>query len=242
MSTAKDRKLWVGAYDLSGHLQGIDFGTSVEMQDDTVFGSNTRTSESGLDGFSIQHEGVWSAGAGKPDTIFDEHKGLTGLLATVAPVDGNEGSLAYFMRVAQGSYSTGGAVGDLLRFSVDLATSKGTGAARGTLMANATLAATGDGTAFNLGAVGSGQKLYAGLHVLSVSGTNPTLDVVIESDDAEGMAGAVPILTFDQMSAVGGQWATPIDGPLPDTWWRASWTIGGTDSPSFDAVIAVGIQ
>lgn len=239
---AKNRKLYVGGYDLSGHLQGMEFGTSVEMQDDTVFGLNSRSSASGLDGFTIQHEGVWAAGAGLPDTIFNEHKGLTGLLSTVAPVDANEGSIAYFMRTSQGSYTTGGAVGDLLRFSVSLGTSLGTGAVRGMFMANRTITANGSGTARQLGAVGASGSLYAGLHVLSASGSSPTLNVTVQSDNASGFPSPETRLTFAQATGRSSQWATPVGGAIADDWWRVSWVIGGTDSPSFDAVVVIGIQ
>lgn len=237
----QDRKLWIAEYDLSGHLSGAALEASVEMQDDTVFGDTFRSNAPGLGAFTLQHEGVWSAGAGLPDTVFDEHKGLADLLATVAPVDGDAGSLAYFMRVTQGSYSLGGTVGDLHRFSVSLEASGGIGAVRGSILANDALDETADGTAFQLGAAASGKTLYAAMHVLSAEGTDPTLDVLIESDSAEAMSSPTTRITFAQVTEAGTLWATPVAGPITDTWWRASWTVGGT-SPSFDAVIVVGIQ
>lgn len=235
------RKLIVDGWDLSGHVSGMDFGASVEMQDDTVFGDAFRSNAPGLEDFAIQHEGVWSAGAGLPDTVFAANKGLRDVLATLAPVDGDEGEVCYFMRTTQGIYSLGGSVGDLLRFSVSLSASGGIGAVRGTVMANATLNATDAGTAFEMGAVGASAKLYAGLHVLSASGTAPTLDVVVESDDAEAFLDPVTRITFGQKTAIGSEWATPVGGALTDDWWRVSWTLGGT-APSFDAVVVVGIQ
>ena len=243
MSIAKTRKLWVDGYNLSGHLQGLAFEASVEMQDDTVFGDTARSNEPGLDDFSIEHEGVWSAGVGLPDTVFEAERGLADVLASIAPVAGTEGGLAYFMRTTQGLYKPGGTVGSLLWFSVSLRASGGIGAIRGSLMVNANLAATADGTAYQLGAVSGSQKLYAGLHVLSVTGSSPTLDVIVESDDQEGFAGSPSTrITFAQATGITSEWATPVAGAITDDWWRIGWTIGGTSSPAFDAVVVVGIQ
>lgn len=237
------QRLWVGSYNLTGDMSGMTFETSVEMQDDTVFGDTARSNAPGLLDFTHQHEGVWAAGTGEPDTVLQSHFSVANLLATVAPVDGDVGSLAYFMRTTQGSYQFGGEVGDLNRFSVSLSASGGFGAIRGSLMANANLASSTDGTALELGAVSASQKLYAGLHVLSVAGSSPTLDVIIESDTEEAFGDSPSTrITFAEASAIGSEWATPVDGAITDTWWRASWTIGGTSSPNFDAVIVLGIQ
>lgn len=241
MSIVKNRKLFVDTYDLSGYLQAAALDLSVEMQDDTIMSDDTRSNAPGLYSFSAQHEGVWAAGTGLPDTVFAGQQGLADKLATIAPVNGDAGSLAYFMRVTQGSYSTGGTIGDLLRYSVSLEASGGLGAVRGNMLANTTLSTTADGTAFNLGAASSSQYLYAAMHVLSASGSSPTLDVTIESDTAEAFASPVTQITFSQATAAGTQWATRVAGAITDTWWRASWTVGGT-TPSFDAVIVMGIQ
>lgn len=243
MSIVQNRKLYVGGYDLSGHLQGMAFETSVEMEDDTIMADTTRSNAPGLEDFTVQHEGVWAAGTGLPDTVFDAQKGLADVLATVAPVNGDVGSLAYFMRTARGSYSTGGSVGSLLRFSVSLAASGGIGAVRGNLVVNAALGSSADGTALNLGAVGAAQSLYAGMHVLSAAGSSPTLDLIIESDTEEAFGDSPSTrFTFAQANGVGSQWLAPVGGAVTDTWWRASWTIGGTGSPSFDVVVVLGIQ
>ena len=137
-------------------------------------------------------------------------------------------------------YSPGAAVGELFAFNIsaggcDLL-------ARGTVLENAVKTATANGTARNLGAVGAAQKLYAGMHVLAVSGTNPTLDMIIQSDDAEGFLSSANRITFAQKTAIGSQWATPVAGAITDTWWRCAYTIGGTDNPSFTVVVVLAIQ
>lgn len=243
MPITKNRKLWVAQYDLSPHLKGLDWGAQIEPQDDTVFGDAARSNEPGLDDFGVQAEGLWSAGDGNPDLIAYEKKGLADVLATVAPVAGTEGSIAYFMRTMQGEYAASGAIGEQLMFSVSLSASGGIGAVRGIVAANETVAATGDGTAFELGAVSASQKLYAAIHVLSVSGTNPTLDVIVESDTEEAFGDSPSTrITFAEFDDVGSAWATPVSGAITDTWWRVGFTVGGTDSPEFEVVVVIGIQ
>jgi hypothetical protein len=76
--------------------------------------------------------------------------------------------------------------------------------------------------------------------VIAAGGTLPTLDVTVQSDDAEGFASPTTRLTFTQKSAIGAEFITPVAGPITDTWWRVSWAIGGT-TPTFGIVACVGI-
>ena len=62
------------------------------------------------------------------------------------------------------------------------------------------------------------------MHVLAVSGTNPTLDMIIQSDNVSGFTSPTTKITFDQAVAVGAQWGTRVAGPLTDDYYRASWT------------------
>jgi hypothetical protein len=103
--------------------------------------------------------------------------------------------------------------------------------------------ASGNGTARQIGAVASGKALYAALHVISSSGDgSQTLDVEIESDSADDFTGSeTSRITFSQVAtSVQSQWGS-VDGAITDDWWRAKWTVGGTGSPEFDFVIALGI-
>ena len=238
----QNRKLWAGAYDLSGYLSGLAFEASAEIQDDTVFGDSSRSGVAGLVTYAVEQEGVWEAGTGTPDPVLYTNLSLADVLATVAPVNGSEGSNAYFMQTTEGKYSLGGEVGSLQRFSASLQASGGYPAVRGTIMTNGTKTSTGNSAAkTQLGAVSSTQKLYAGLHVLAASGTTPTLDVTIRSDADSSAGGETTRITFAQQTAIGSVWATPISGAITDTYWDVRWVIGGT-GPSFTIVVVVAIQ
>jgi len=112
---------------------------------------------------------------------------------------------------------------------------------RGILGTHQTAAATSSAsTKFQLGAVTAAQYLYGALHVYSASGTNPTLDVTLQSD-ADASAGSETVrLTFAQKTAAGYEWASPIVGAIADTYWRASWTVAGTN-PLFAFAVVFGI-
>jgi hypothetical protein len=72
------------------------------------------------------------------------------------------------------------------------------------------------------------------------AGTNPTLDLKIQSDDAQAMSSPIDRITFDQMTTVGAQWKE-LAGPITDTWWRVNYTLGGID-PSFVIAVVIGIK
>lgn len=157
---------------------------------------------------------------------------------TVCPLTGADGEIAYLFRATNAKYSCGAAVGEMLKFQVS---GTGTGPlVRATVMQTGEETATGAGTARELGAITATQRLTAHLHVLSASGTDPTLDVIVTSDDAEGMVDPTTRVTFTQATDVTSEQKT-LDGPVTDTWWQVSWTIGGTNTPTFEFIVAFGI-
>ncbi|MBN50030.1 MAG: hypothetical protein CMN85_10850 [Spongiibacteraceae bacterium] len=209
---------------------------AAESLDGTVFGNDTRVRCGGLFTAAMSASGFFQAE--DPDKAFFQSMGAAGKVMTAAAT-ATEGDIAYTLAAIMGSYQPiDNEVGELAGFSMSVgATDK---LIRGTLMANKeTITSTSSGTARQLGAVTSAQKLYAALHVFSAGGTSPTLDIEIESDDGSGMASPVSRISFDQATAVGSQFKS-LAGAITDDWWRVKWTVGGT-SPDFDFLVVVGI-
>ena len=103
-----------------------------------------------------------------------------------------------------------------------------------------TLTATGNGTSQQLGAVTSAQKVYAAIHIWSISGTStPTITVKIQSDDNSSFTSATDRITFTAATAIGSQYKATA-GAITDTYWRANYTITGTN-PIFAIAISCGI-
>jgi hypothetical protein len=156
---------------------------------------------------------------------------------TLTPDGGADGDVAFFCATIGTSYSPGANIGDAYKFSNSNQVSGVL--TRGTIMGTGAKTSTGNGTARQLGAVSASQKIRASLHVIAASGTTPTLDVTVRSDNGVGFASPATQITFPQRTAVGGEILT-ADGAITDDWWRVTWTIGGTN-PSFTIVVAVGI-
>lgn len=241
MATAvvTDAKIYVAQFNLSGDLRATRLEYGAEPQDDTVFGDDTRSMKGGLKTVQLQHEGFWSGGTGNVDDVLWSRIGTADVPVTVSPDGGDAGEVAHFFNALHAKYEPGASIGEMFRFTV---TAHATGSLiLGTVMRNATETATGNGTGYQLGAVSATQRVYGALHVTSAS-AGDTLDVIVESDATDTWGGSESTrLTFTQIS--GGTASSELisaAGAITDTWWRAAWTIAGTDE-SFTFIVSVGI-
>lgn len=237
----KDARLWIGAYNFSGDANALAFEHQAEMQDDTSLEDSARSRLAGLKSVALQCEGMWNSGAAGGGFIEEllEQVGLQDVPATVCPIAGAaEGDRAFTFLAAHADYQRGGTVGELFRFSAG-AQGRGVPLVRGELLHNATRTVTGNGGARQLGALTAAQKLYASLHVLTVSGTNPSLTVVVQSASDQAFTTPNARITFGAKTAAAHDWSS-VAGAVSDTWWRVNYTISGT-TPSFLFVVAAGI-
>lgn len=216
--------------------------TEVEVLDTTPLGSSGwRTHIPGLKMASWSAEVMQDHAA---DGV-DDRLGIAALGSrypvSVVPEGFTTGNVAYTFRANVFTYTPVAAAVDGLAMARMGGSGSGVPAVRGTLMVSpsAAITSSGDGTAYQVGAVSSTQNMYVALHVTAVSGTSPTLDIDIESDDNSGMTSATTQGSLTQATAVGSQWSS-ISGPVTDDWWRISYTLGGT-SPSFTFAVVIGV-
>jgi hypothetical protein len=235
-------KAYLDAYDLTGASNQVELKYSADILDKTTFNDTGKRRVGGLKNVEIDLQGFWEAGDGKIDTLATANLGVAGKIITLGPTGGAAGELFYSFKNMLGEYQVGAAVGELLPFQYNGGGSNAEGLIRGTVLENAAKTATAAGTARKLGQVAAGQHLYAVMHVLAVSGTNPTLVIKIQSDDGAGFLSPEDRIAFAQATAVGAQWAVKVAGPITDEHWRASWTIGGTNNPSFTVFVGIAIQ
>jgi hypothetical protein len=235
----RNQKIWLGGHDLTGVLNSAAVEDSVALKEATTLGDSAVRRLAGLRDAKLALEGYFSASP--EDEALNANLGLTDVPVTFGAINGTEGNLAYLFAAALADYQPNGTVGEVFAFAATAQSSAGEPLVRGTLMHNATRTSTANGTARQLGAIAAGQKLYAALHVLTVAGTTPELDVKVQSDDASGFASPIDRITFSQKTGIASEWATPVAGAITDDWWRVTWTIGGT-SPSFAFVVSIGIQ
>jgi hypothetical protein len=230
--------LWVAEYNLAGDANMLSLGAAAELLDDTVIGDSFRSRCGGLKKFAFAAEGFWNDVA---DAYAFADVGLSNVPVTIAPAATTAGSTAFVGLMSQGDYTPHNAsVGELSKFSIS---GEGVGLpiARGQVLANATVGASGTGTACLIGAASAGQTVCMALHVLSMSGTSPTLAVVVQSDDNVGFTSPVTVATFATASAGTNlfQFAS-VAGPRADTYYRVSYTVTGT-GPSISFVAALGL-
>jgi hypothetical protein len=235
-------RCYVGAFDLSSHFKTNEISISCEPQDDTAWGDTARSNAGGLFAISFSGEGFYEAnGDNLPDDVLTNGLGGAALTATIAPTGGTDGEVAYSFGSLESAYQPlGGSVGDMAMFTV-AAVGSGGFWFRGLVdHAKGAETASGTGTGRQLGAVGATQKLYSAVHVFDVSGTSPTLDVVIESDDNSGFTSATTRITHEQ-STTRASAMKKVDGAITDDWFRVNYTIGGT-TPSFTFAVVIGVR
>jgi hypothetical protein len=107
------------------------------------------------------------------------------------------------------------------------------------------LTSCGVGTAYDVGGVYAGQRLYSALHVLSSSTGALVLRIQGSSSSAFGAGKFTSHVAFTSQTSVGGQWATPLTtANVTSTFqqfWRAEWGMT-TSGESYKLVSWIGIQ
>ena len=236
-----DLSLLDGGYQLAGHAKGVTLAVDVAALDTTpvsttgwvtlIGGAKTvnvdmtlmADPEAGWDGQTFANLGVAdiprSLCAGSADGSVAWL--MRGIALSYVPVEGEPAGLA--MARITGRSSTGPL-------------------ARGRLLHPTSVARTSSsvGTGRQLGAVVAGKTLYVALHVLTASGTAPTLDVVLQSDDNSGFTSPTTQVTFSQRTTTGTHAFGSVAGAITDSHWRISYTIAGT-TPSFTFAVVAGI-
>lgn len=222
--------------DLSNSMNQVLLEHSADAKDSTCLGHTTRRRAGGLKQSIFSGAGFFEAA--EPDKSLFNAVGAADKVITVS-YSQSLGEVAYFLKAMLGEYQPLGAdVGELAGFQLNAGCSDGA-LIRGTLMELSTQSASGNGTGRQLGAVSATQRVYAALHVLSVS-AGDTIDLKIQSDDNAGFSSPTDRITFSQASAVGAQFGS-LAGAITDDYWRAVWTLGGA-SISIRFAVAIGIQ
>lgn len=238
----KNVRMFAAGADLTTRSNRVEIGMEAESKDATSFapsGDVWHEELSGIRSSTITGAGQWEAG--DASMVDDSAFGTLGsaIPVTVAPATAADGALAYMTAANRQAYQLGGALGDVTPWS---GTWKGSWpVGRGAILHTPTVrTVTGTGSVFQLPAVAAGQYLVGTLHVMSVSGTTPSLTVTIQSAALVGFGSPTTRLTFNAQTAIGGQ-VFRIAGPITDTFYRVSYTISGT-TPSLLFMSAAGVS
>lgn len=235
-----DASILLAGVDLTCKSNQIQLTYEVETQDATTFCHDTRVNKGGL--WVVSGEvGGFTDDVLSGAALFDAVGAGPSVFQVAAP--GDDGTAGYAFRSMVASHTPlEGSVGDMAADSLSLVGRSGAPLVRGTILHPATArTSTGTGTGRELGDVESGEKVYGALNVVAADGTNPTLDVEVESDDNSGFTSATTRLSFSQQTDVGADWQQSDGTAISDTHWRVTYTIGGSD-PSFTFQCLVGIR
>jgi hypothetical protein len=243
--TLVNASLYFDGADLPSYTNEVDVNLSADVRDFTNFASlGWKEFKSGLLSAEMMTAGFWDGP--EPDATLFANLGGTGKPFTaVETYPPAHGSLAYFVNALASKYNIGNKVGEPANFSLNLASTAPVvrGRVLDPRLGASAATASGNGTAFQLGAVLSTQRLYYAVHVVRVSGTSPTLDLVLESDNAGGFGSAATVATLAQFTSlnVPGSIYGVVDGPITDDYFRVARTIGGSSTPTFEYLFVVAI-
>ncbi len=222
-------KILIGGYDVTGYHNKISAPITMKELDAQAFGRTGKMRLAGQTDLVMTHSGFWEGGATSIDALLRDIN--VSKVLSLCPQSGAEGEQGWFTNVLNLKYETLGKVGDLNPFA-GAAYASGDNILNGKIMKAATITASGTGTGYELGGALITQQLYAVLHVTATSGNaNRTLDVIIQSDENADFATPTTRMTFTQVTtSVGAEFLTPVavSPAITDTYWRASYTRGGT--------------
>ncbi len=240
-------RIFAGGVDLTSVSNTVSVDAAAEKKDATMFGADGwKEVIGGLKSGTIKAGGAWEAG----DSSKVDDATWAGLGAnapwSVYPAAGETlaasagvGSLCYFTDGLRASYKLGDKVGELAPWSGDVESSWPVVRGISLHPPGTARTVTGTGTGVVHVAVPAGQSLYAALHVLSATGTTPSITVKVQSDLDNTWTSPIDQITFTAATARTGE-IKRVAGAITDTWYRVSYTISGT-SPSFLFVVSLGV-
>jgi len=240
----KDASLFLHSQQLASNTNAVSFAVEAEEIDATTFGiGGNKEFVAGLRNSSLSCELILETSAVAPESALEalldaETDAPFTVTRNHPPADGD---VAWFANVVTLGLTLKQAIGAL--WSGTMKFGNRSRAVRGNVLESAlgvnVRAATGTGASLTMPAVAAGEKLVAAVHVISATGTTPTLDLIIESDSTSGFPSGTTRVTVPQFIAVGSYYVV-IDGPITDTEYRVSATVGGT-TPAFEYLVAIAI-
>jgi hypothetical protein len=236
-----DAKVFLAQYDLSGFTNNVKLDYAAKALNDTRMGHTTEVNKGGVKSVAFSLGGFADPGSAGMEAIATARIGTSNLALTTSPT-GGAGDVAYFFLALKSSMQTFGQHGELMPYG-GTASASGGPLVRGKLFLPASDSyRTGIDSSgiIQLGAVPAGKRVYCALHVLGVSGTSPTLDITIRSAPVIGFSGSSERIQMTQALGLTHE-IKSLAGAVTDTYWRADYTIGGSDTPSFNIVVALGI-
>ena len=229
----KDTKIYVNSSNYSSYFNNADATRTADTAESTTFGNSAKTYIAGEKDGTVSLTGFFDATA---DTVlqpllggadFDLAMGIDGL---------DTGDKATFTKGNITNYGVSSPVGDIVATSIDVQSDEGMW--NGTVLtASAFTTTAAQGSAQdNTSSTANGAGAF--LIVTSVSGTSPTGDVKIQHS-ADNVT-YVDLITFTQATAATSEVKFVDSGTTINRYIRVYNTIGGSSTPTINAIVGFG--
>jgi len=229
----KDTKIFVNSSNFSAYFNNADASRTADVAESTTFGSSAKSYIAGeKDGtisltgfFDATQDGVIQPLLGGAD--FDLALGIDGL---------DTGDSATFTKGNITSYAVSSPVGDIVATSMDVQSDEGMW--NGQVLNASAFTTTGVQGSVQDNGVATSNGVGAFLIVSSVSGTSPTGAVKIQHS-ADNTTYA-DLITFTTATAATSEVKFVDSGTTINRYIRVSNTIGGSSSPTINAIVGFG--
>jgi hypothetical protein len=228
-------KILYGSTALAAYIRSATPSASVDMLDVTSLADTSKSYIAGLEEFGLNVDGMFdnSTGAGSLwDAITTPINSDLVVATSVGPTGFANGSSVWVIPARTVNYEVSSAVADVVGFSMSFGA--GQPAALGvSLLDLGALTATGNGSSVD-NAAASSNGFVANLHVTDVSGTTPSMTMLVQHSTNNSTW--TTLATFTAATAATSQIVTGTG--TVNRYIRASYTITGT-TPSFTTQISL---
>jgi len=231
----KNTVILVDAGNLTEYFNNQDLPETIDSNDTTTFGHDSKTSVSGLRSGSMSLQGFYDGTPTGINAILNPYLGAASdQVVSTAPAGFALGNAVDMLQSQVTNYKKTSVVTDVTKIGVDFKADGPIDA--GYSLHNLTPAETATGNSSNLdnGAATSNGGV-AHIHCPTVSGTNPTnISKIQHSSDNVTY---LDLVTFTQLTAAGSRRVEVAAGTTVNRYLREAHTIGGTN-PSFGYAVA----
>lgn len=246
----QNQKVFLAHYNLTANVNAIALSATRDTLDDTTLGSNTKSNFPGLMNVTFNIEGLYE-GSTQGDVGLSSQIGIQGRPFTIVQ-SSSSGSQAYFLNAMQADYTPfNNSVGELAGFSAGGVTAKGSSAPANLINGfvtywteNFTTSITStSGTAMQLGAVSSQQRIYGAVHVFSTPTSQHSVTPTLYSASASNASSSqwTARLSFSAYTTAGSSFMS-APGAITDTWWMVQHaTVSSSQSTGIYMAVVAGI-
>lgn len=229
----KDIVIYVNENNYSTYFNNADTARTADVAETTTFGNGSKTYISGEKDGTVSLTGLFDATS---DAVLQPLLGGADLDLVIGEDGVATGDRNTFGKGNINNYAVSSPVGDVVATSIDFQPDDGLYS--GKVLTNSAFTTTGAQGSADDNTTSTSNGAGAFLIVTSVSGTSPTGDVKIQHS-ADNSIWA-DLITFTQATAATSEIKTVAKGTTINRYVRVHNTIGGSSTPTINAIVGFG--